>query len=98
MSGVALFSSPSLSLSLSPSRDAQQREREREREGFAPIDGYKDVLFIRTPRRKERGEKRSLSLYTHLSAHTRGQQWSSVFLACSDVTRDSFDRSIRSVS
>lgn len=31
MSGVALFSSPSLSLSLSPSRDAQQGERERER-------------------------------------------------------------------
>lgn len=32
MSGVALFSSPSLSLSLSPSRDAQQGERERESE------------------------------------------------------------------
>lgn len=34
MSGVALFSSPSLSLSLSPSRDAQQGEREREWEEY----------------------------------------------------------------
>ena len=57
--------------------------------GIAPIDGDKDVLFVRTPSAHGTGEKRGIPLCIDLHVRTLGQ-WSSVFLTCSDVTRGQF--------